>query len=421
MRAYLKFLGLFISSLAVILYLSGSIQLFSQEAVEQETAKTEKIEEKAEGEVFNLWLDQKVRGVSELLKNSVLKSISSPFWVSVLMIPLLIVSAWLLGVVTRIVITKPVFALVSKSLEQAADREMFKSAANLTGPIFLVLGIRSSVVPLETWMDNKIEWFNNILNAVLIMTVTILLTRLAISLISAWGHKITKNTETNVDDQLLPLVMGVSKALFYIFGALFAMSSLGINITPLIASLGALSFALGFAVKDSLSNFMAGIFLVLEETFMIGDKISIPGIGTGFIFDIGLRTTKLRTFDNELIVIPNNVLMNKEFKNYRLPDIKIRIVIPFSVAYGTDLDKVRYEITDELKQMQGILEDPGLAVEFLEMADSSLNFQARFFVDDFSKQWDKKIEATDRVYRRLQVAGLEIPFPTRTVYMKNEN
>lgn len=421
MRAYLKFLGLFISSLVVILYLSGSIQLFSQEAVEKETAKTEKIEEKAEGEVFNLWLDQKVRGVSELLKNSVLKSISSPFWVSVLMIPLLIVSAWLLGVVTRIVITKPVFALVSKSLEQAADREMFKSAANLTGPIFLVLGIRSSVVPLETWMDNKIEWFNNILNAVLIMTVTILLTRLAISLISAWGHKITKNTETNVDDQLLPLVMGVSKALFYIFGALFAMSSLGINITPLIASLGALSFALGFAVKDSLSNFMAGIFLVLEETFMIGDKISIPGIGTGFIFDIGLRTTKLRTFDNELIVIPNNVLMNKEFKNYRLPDIKIRIVIPFSVAYGTDLDKVRYEITDELKQMQGILEDPGLAVEFLEMADSSLNFQARFFVDDFSKQWDKKIEATDRVYRRLQVAGIEIPFPTRTVYMKNEN
>lgn len=421
MRAYLKFLGLFISSLVVILYLSGSIQLFSQEAVEKETVKTEKIEEKAEGEVFNLWLDQKVRGVSELLKNSVLKSISSPFWVSVLMIPLLIVSAWLLGVVTRIVITKPVFALVSKSLEQAADREMFKSAANLTGPIFLVLGIRSSVVPLETWMDNKIEWFNNILNAVLIMTVTILLTRLAISLISAWGHKITKNTETNVDDQLLPLVMGVSKALFYIFGALFAMSSLGINITPLIASLGALSFALGFAVKDSLSNFMAGIFLVLEETFMIGDKISIPGIGTGFIFDIGLRTTKLRTFDNELIVIPNNVLMNKEFKNYRLPDIKIRIVIPFSVAYGTDLDKVRYEITDELKQMQGILEDPGLAVEFLEMADSSLNFQARFFVDDFSKQWDKKIEATDRVYRRLQVAGIEIPFPTRTVYMKNEN
>ena len=421
MRAYLKFLGLFISSLVVILYLSGSIQLFSQEAVEKETAKTEKIEEKAEGEVFNLWLDQKVRGVSELLKNSVLKSISSPFWVSVLMIPLLIVSAWLLGVVTRIVITKPIFALVSKSLEQAADREMFKSAANLTGPIFLVLGIRSSVVPLETWMDNKIEWFNNILNAVLIMTVTILLTRLAISLISAWGHKITKNTETNVDDQLLPLVMGVSKALFYIFGALFAMSSLGINITPLIASLGALSFALGFAVKDSLSNFMAGIFLVLEETFMIGDKISIPGIGTGFIFDIGLRTTKLRTFDNELIVIPNNVLMNKEFKNYRLPDIKIRIVIPFSVAYGTDLDKVRYEITDELKQIQGILEDPGLAVEFLEMADSSLNFQARFFVDDFSKQWDKKIEATDRVYRRLQVAGIEIPFPTRTVYMKNEN
>ena len=176
MRAYLKFLGLFISSLVVILYLSGSIQLFSQEAVEKETVKTEKIEEKAEGEVFNLWLDQKVRGVSELLKNSVLKSISSPFWVSVLMIPLLIVSAWLLGVVTRIVITKPIFALVSKSLEQAADREMFKSAANLTGPIFLVLGIRSSVVPLETWMDNKIEWFNTILNAVLIMTVTILLT-----------------------------------------------------------------------------------------------------------------------------------------------------------------------------------------------------------------------------------------------------
>lgn len=383
---------------------------------EKQTNQTSK-----EVSMVNRYIETQVHNLSDVLKETFLGPLSSPFLISVIIIPLLILITYILGVLVKFLITKPALFIFSKSFTEEKDRDLFRSAANMTAPLFLILGIRASVVPLETWLNYKLVWFNSLLNAIFIIALTLFIGRIVISLISAWGHKFTEKTESNIDDQLLPLALGTARFIFYTFGFLIALSSMGANIGPIIASLGALSFALGFAVKDSLSNFMAGIFLVLEKSFMIGDKVDIPGIGLGFIYEIGLRTTKLRTFDHELIVIPNNILMNKEFKNFRLPDVKIRVVVKFGVAYGSDPDHVRAEILDEVGSIKGLLNDPAPSVDFLSMGDSSLDFQARFFVDNYGDQWDKKIECTDRIYKRLQRVGIDIPFPTRTLYLKKEN
>ena len=198
------------------------------------------------------------------------------------------------------------------------------------------------------------------------------------------------------------------------------MSAIGVNIAPIVASLGAFSFAVGFAVKDSLSNFVAGIILILDETFNAGDKIDIPGIVFGYVHEIGLRATRVRTFDNEIIVIPNNVLMNKEYKNYGMPDQTIRVVVEFSVAYGSNVSQVREVILDILKQDPDILDEPKPVVEFLSMADFYLSFCAKGYVSNFSLAYDKKILFTQKIYDRLNQENINIPFPTHTVHLKKE-
>ena len=113
--------------------------------------------------------------------------------------------------------------------------------------------------------------------------------------------------------------------------------------------------------------------------------------------------------------------MNKQFKNYVLPDPKIRVVVNFGVAYGSDIDEVTDVILNALKGIKDICEDPEPSVVCYEMADFALNFQAKFWVPSYSDQYGKQIEATRLVYNTLNSAGLDIPFPTQTLYVKKEN
>ena len=112
--------------------------------------------------------------------------------------------------------------------------------------------------------------------------------------------------------------------------------------------------------------------------------------------------------------------MNKRFKNYVLPDPKIRVVVNFGVAYGTDIDEVERVVIDAIGTMSNICTEPEPAVLFIEMADFSLNMQAKFWVDSYIDQYEKKIEATKVIYNALNKAGIAIPFPTHTVYLEKK-
>ena len=140
-----------------------------------------------------------------------------------------------------------------------------------------------------------------------------------------------------------------------------------------------MGFAIGFAVKDTLSNIIGGIILTLDNSFAVGDKVNIDG-DVGVVKEVGLRNTQLLTYDNEVIIIPNGELMNKKFKNFALPNPEIRVAVDFGVAYGSDVELVEKTALEAVRGVGDAKEEPAPEVIFLSMGDFSLNFQARFWI-----------------------------------------
>jgi MscS family membrane protein len=184
-----------------------------------------------------------------------------------------------------------------------------------------------------------------------------------------------------------------------------------------LGALGIGGLAIALALNSSLANVFAGIQLILDHSVNVGDKVQLESGETGVLLDIGLRTTVMRTYDNEVISLPNSQLANARIKNYTKPDETIRVGVNFAVAYGSDVAKVKRVVLDAISQLDDILQEPGPQVLFLNMGDFSLDMCARVWVDNYGKQFARKLEMTELVYNTLNESGIEIPFPTRTVHM----
>jgi MscS family membrane protein len=284
--------------------------------------------------------------------------------------------------------------------------------------IIIVIGIKMALLPLKMDATTAL-FFNNVTTAFIIAFITYIVFRTLGILIHYWGSKVSERIDSRIDDDLVPLFVKITNIFIIIMGALLILSRFGVEIGPLVASLGIAGFAIGFAVKDSLANIIGGIILILDKSFAVGDKVTVDD-DTGIIKEVGLRNTKLLTFDNEIIVIPNGELMNKKFKNYVLPDPTIRVVVDFGVAYGTDVDRVEEVVMNVIHAIEDVVEEPPPSVVFYEMADFSLNFQAKFWIPLYENQYAKKIEATKKIYNALQENKITIPFPTHTVYLERE-
>ncbi len=199
---------------------------------------------------------------------------------------------------------------------------------------------------------------------------------------------------------------------------IFAFNAWKINISPLLATAGIAGLAIGLAVKDSLNNILGGLQLVLDKTFKVGDKVQLESGEMGVILDIGLRSTKLKTYDNEVIYIPNGYLANAKIKNFTHPDVSIRVNVNFGVVYGSDTEKVRQVVLEVVKKIENVIEQPEPVVQFLKMSDFSLDFVARAWVKSYAEAYSTQLKMTDEIYNALNRANIGIPFPTRTIYTK---
>lgn len=290
------------------------------------------------------------------------------------------------------------------------------------GPAYLLLiflGFRVALYPLvipNILMDIIIHF---------IFSVVIILSFLIVSrsfniIVDEWGKTFAKKTKAVIDDSLLSLFHKFINAFFIILAFIFILQEWGVQIGPFLASLGIAGIAIGFAVKDSLANIFGGIQLIIDKTFKVDDVIKVGNDIFGKVTDIGIRSTRILTWDNELLIIPNGYLSNAVIQNYAQPDLSARVVVDFGVAYGTDVRKVKTIVEEMISKMEGVLKDPAPSVIFALMADSSLNFTLRFWVESYTERLNMKVEATNRIYELLNKHKIEIPFPQRTVHIIKE-
>jgi len=226
-------------------------------------------------------------------------------------------------------------------------------------------------------------------------------------------------TESSIDDEIIPIFHKTMNALVWVFGVIMIMGAWGVDIAPFLAGLGIAGLAISFALQSTLANIFAGVSLIIDKTFKVGDKVQLDTGELGTIHDISLRSTRLLTYDNEIIVIPNDALAKAKIRNFTQPDHRVRVSVDFTTEYGTNPEKVVNVISDSIKKnISGVLESPMVAIEFMEMSDFALKFTARFWIGDYRQAYNKKIEATNLIYNELNKAKIGIPFPTRTIYMK---
>ncbi|MBT3406485.1 mechanosensitive ion channel family protein [Candidatus Woesearchaeota archaeon] len=287
----------------------------------------------------------------------------------------------------------------------------------LAKPIYFIMifiGLKVAVVPIA--LQNKFgAVLGTIFDSLIILGGAFVVSVMLEMALTIWGEKFAKKTKSTIDDQLIPILRKAGKVFIYIIAGILILSEWSINIGPFIASLGIAGLAIGFAIKDSLSNIFGGIQLILDKALKVGDSVEIDGV-SGKVLDVGLRSTKIETWDHELMIFPNGGLANSRITNWKLPTLKARVVVPFGVEYGSDHKKVRKLALSVINKIDGVLDDPEPVVRFLEMGDSSLNFKVYFWVGDVGDRVSSKEKAVSGIYDILNKNKIGIPYPTRTVY-----
>ncbi|WP_436909700.1 mechanosensitive ion channel family protein [Halosimplex marinum] len=175
----------------------------------------------------------------------------------------------------------------------------------------------------------------------------------------------------------------------------------------------ALTLAVGFAAQDVLSNFVAGLFIVQDRNFNIGDWIEWDD-RAGFIEDIGFRVTRVRTFDNETVTVPNTELATTAVTN-RMSNEQLRISYPFGIGYADDIDETTRILLDVADDHEGILDDPEPSVRVTDLADSAVVLQSRFWIDSPDREEFSAARSTyiQRVKERCAAAGIDLSTTTQ--------
>ena len=177
----------------------------------------------------------------------------------------------------------------------------------------------------------------------------------------------------------------------------------------------AATLAIGFAMQDVLKNFVSGIFIYTDKPFRIGDWIQWDG-NSGIVEDISFRVTRVKTFDNELLTVPNSQLTDGVIKN-PVAKGQLRLQVPFGIGYDDDIEKATDIIVEEARDDEHILSDPAPSVRLTELGDSSVTLTSRIWIDDPSRAdfVRTRAEYVQTVKRRFDEEGIDIPYPNRTL------
>ena len=230
---------------------------------------------------------------------------------------------------------------------------------------------------------------------------------------SKWNKEAKKEFRKNA----FPLIIKLVRVVIFLIVILIILDEWGINIGPLLASAGIVGLALGFAMKDFIENSLSGLIILIDRPFKVGDKVELESGIVGIVEEISIRTTKIKRYSNDIVIVPNSQMVNARLINYTKPDTIVRVEIPIGVAYGSDPEKVKRILLRTVRKIDEVLAQPEPWVWFVEMGDFSLNFKVYFYVDASNKM--KAIDKyLSKIYKELKRNGVEIPFPTHTVYLE---
>jgi MscS family membrane protein len=244
--------------------------------------------------------------------------------------------------------------------------------------------------------------------------------RVADEFLTWYANRVEVRTGTKIGTQIFPLVRKVFTIFLVCAVLIVVLKHFGYDALSLLTALGIGSLAIGLAAKDTLANMISGFTLMVDRPFRIGDRIQLASGKSGDVVDIGLRSTRIKTVDNTLLIIPNSELCNSTVLNMAFPDMISQGRISIGVAYGSDVEKVKSIMREIAKENPEVLQEPSPEAYFLSFGDSALNMLLVFWVNDYTKTFT----VTDQINMLLMAAftknDIQIPYPTRKVLLERE-
>jgi small conductance mechanosensitive channel len=234
--------------------------------------------------------------------------------------------------------------------------------------------------------------------------------------VARWARRATiRGLERGgMDATLIPFVSGLVYTLAMVFVVIAVLGLFGIPTASFVAVLGAAGLAVGLAMQGTLSNFAAGVMLLVFRPFRVGDLVEVAGT-LGVVKEIGIFATQLNSVNNIRIIVSNSSVYGDKISNYTANEVR-RVDLTVGVSYGDDLDLAKQTILGVVTSHEKVLEDPAPQVEVAEMADSSVNFVVRPWCAT-GDYWRVHFDVTQRCKEQLEAAGCSIPFPQRDVHL----
>ena len=261
-------------------------------------------------------------------------------------------------------------------------------------------------------IDFGFEYVPKLIGGLIVLIIGLWITKL---ITKAVGRSLVKS---NIDQSLVPFLKSLTNIILKALVAITVMGMIGIQMTSFVAILGAAGLAVGLALSGTLQNFAGGVIILIIKPFKIGDFIEAQGY-TGTVKEITIFSTKLNTADKKLVIIPNGPLTTGALTNFSAEPLR-RVDWTFGIAYGDDVEDFKRAMNDFIAADARILKDPAPFIGLSELADSSVNFAVRVWVDG-PDYWNVFFEMNEKVYTQFANYKLNIPFPQMDIHVQKNS
>ncbi|MFL9829820.1 mechanosensitive ion channel domain-containing protein [Flavobacterium sp. ST-87] len=264
---------------------------------------------------------------------------------------------------------------------------------------------------IDKTIDFGFEYAPKLLGGIIVLVIGLWATRI---ITKAVGNSLEKS---RIDHSLIPFLKSLTNIVLKALVAITVMGMIGIQMTSFVAILGAAGLAVGMALSGTLQNFAGGVIILILKPFRLGDFIEAQGF-TGTVKEITIFSTMLNTPDKKLVIIPNGPLSTGALINYSAEPTR-RVDWTFGIAYGDDTENFKRAINDFIAQDERILKDPAPFMGLSALADSSVNFTVRVWVDG-PDYWNVFFDMNEKVYNKFADYNLNIPFPQMDMHFIKE-
>ncbi|WP_456374145.1 mechanosensitive ion channel family protein [Methanocaldococcus sp.] len=329
----------------------------------------------------------------------------------------------LLGIVLGKIVDELIKNYIKKIVSKTKTKidDIFLDAIDLPTVVIIVViffyfGLNFLVLP--DYIHKIIE---NAIKVVVIFSITYFAVKFVDGIFEHYVAPLVERTKTKLDDHIFKPLKKFTKILIIVLGILTALSSVGYDVTAILAGLGIGGLAVALAMQDTIKNFIAGVLILIDKPFSFGHWVKVGDV-EGIVEEIGMRSTRIRTFDYTLITVPNSNLLESSIENLTVRDRR-RVLMTIGLTYNTPVEKIKKGkeiITNIVENHPATI--PPYRVHFVEYGDWSLNLRVEYFVRNIS--FDYYLNSVDEINLKIkeefEKEGIEMAFPTYTVYLEKD-